>query len=124
MSHGNESEQDLLIRDEQVRTLRGLAASATERARRWNLIADAIAEGLIDDRTEKAEAAKPPYGIPYSAATGNLTVEQVEGEACCLCGFSFAPATISTLGRPVPHGVVASNELFAHDMCAQKEATT
>ena len=122
MSHGNESEQDLLIRDEQVRTLRGLAASATERARRWNLIADAIADGLIDARTEDT-AEKAPYRIPYSASTGDLTVEQVEGDACYLCGLSFTRTTSFTLGRPVSSGTAANPHLFAHANCAQKEAT-
>lgn len=86
MSYNDEAHQDAIMRDEQIRHLRGLAANAAERARRWNLLADAIADGLIEHRDEKAahEAAELEQAV-FLAKTD----AQRAGTACINCGHEF-----------------------------------
>lgn len=99
MSYADESEQDAIIRDDQIRWLRNQAADANERARRWNLLADAIAEGLIERLDEEAarlqEQADQAEFLERTAAAvaysgyDELTEAQIGGASCAKCGGKF-----------------------------------
>lgn len=54
----------------------------------------------------------------YSHATGDLTVDQVEGEACTSCGELFK---LGQALKPVCLGI--GYQLFAHVICPKKRTT-
>lgn len=54
----------------------------------------------------------------YSVATGHYTVDQLEGEACALCGAWFG---LCPWPRPVEHELVNGDQTFRHaDECPPK----
>lgn len=54
---------------------------------------------------------------PYTCATAEYTVEQIEGEACSRCGRSFR---VGEASRPFER--VNGQQIFAHILCPKRGA--